>query len=155
MVAATGRAAATSNAGNPMNAVDVTQYYAGTYDFGILKAYVNYINRKASEQTDAAIYTSRTAQQIGVNSYITPTIQTWASVGTGKFTPLGTAQPGAGFSAWQLGSNYFLSKRTNLYAIYGQYSQGASNYSPTLGGAAINSYSLRADSYALGVRHTF
>jgi predicted porin len=158
--ASVGRSGAVgTQAGNPMNVVDVTQYYAATYDFGILKAYANYINRKAYEQTDASIYTSRTAQQIGVNSYVTPTIQTWASIGTGKFTPLGTAQPGAGFSAWQLGSNYYLSKRTNLYAIYGQYSQGASNYSSTLNAAGANlnnnSFSLNSNSYAVGVRHTF
>jgi hypothetical protein len=101
----------------------------------------------------------RLAHSKGSGWLLTPTIQTWASIGTGKFTPLGTAQPGAGFSAWQLGSNYFLSKRTNLYAIYGQFSQGASNYSAALRPAAAalnnNSYSLNSNSYAVGVRHTF
>jgi len=43
-----------------------------------------------------------------------------------------------------------LSKRTNLYAIYGQ--ERTSNQSYTSG---ANPVSYNANNYALGVRHTF
>ena len=141
--------------GNPSNVVDTTQYYAGTYDFGILKAYAQYINRKAVSATNSSDYISRTASQIGVRGYITPTIESWAQGGVGKFTPYGSTQPSANMTAWQLGSNYWMSKRTNLYAIYGQYSQSQANYATTLGGAQTQSYSQNSNSYGVGVRHTF
>jgi predicted porin len=56
----------------------------------------------------------------------------------------------ANFGGFQLGSNYWLSKRTNLYAIYGQ--QRTSNQSWTQNG---NPTSYNANNYALGLRHTF
>jgi predicted porin len=143
---------------------DIQQYYAATYDFGVLKAYVQYINRKTSDINFASNYVARTAQQIGVRSYITPVIESWASAGTGRNTVssvgAGTnnfvnGQAGAGsfaanFGAFQLGTNYWLSKRTNLYAIYGQ--ERTSNQSYTLN---TNATSFNSNNYALGVRHTF
>jgi predicted porin len=141
--------------GNAMNVIDTTQYYAATYDFGILKAYASYINRKAAAETNSAVYQQRAGQQIGVRSYITPTIESWASAGTGRFTPLGISQQAVNFNAWQLGSNYYLSKRTNLYGIYGQFQQAQGNYATTLGGVANQQYSNNSNSYAVGVRHTF
>jgi predicted porin len=144
-----------SLAGNPSNVVDTTQYYAGTYDFGILKAYAQFLNRKAAAASNPANYISRSASQIGVRGYITPTVESWASAGVGKYTPYGSTQPSANMSAWQVGSNYWLSKRTNLYAIYGQYAQSQSNYSATLGGATTRASAVNANSYAVGVRHTF
>ena len=137
------------------NVQDNQYYIAATYDFGILKAYAQYINRKVSLQQDNNYYIKRTAQQIGVRSYITPTIEAWASGAMGKYTSFGYANPAANLTAWQLGSNYWLSKRTNLYAIYGQV--GTSNVS-TLNlpnGSAANPASGNANNYAIGVRHTF
>ena len=129
------------------------QWYAGaTYDFGILKAYVQYVNRKATSQLDPTAYISRTAQQIGVRSFITPTIEAWASGGNGKYTANGSGSPTANLTGWQVGSNYWLSKRTNLYAIYGQ--QGTSNVS-TGSTYTGNPVSYNANNYALGLRHTF
>ncbi|AKD24451.1 Outer membrane protein (porin) [Polynucleobacter duraquae] len=128
------------------------QFYGGaTYDFGILKAYAGYVNRKITTTND--LTASRTAQQIGVRSFVTPTIEAWASVGQGRFssnTAIGTVAPvaspaSANFTAYQLGSNYWLSKRTNLYAIYGSSQQSSS--------ATIASEG--ANQYAVGVRHTF
>jgi predicted porin len=144
-----------SNSGNALNVVDTTQYYGATYDFGILKAYASYINRKAAAASNSNDYQQRTAQQVGVRSFITPTIEAWASAGMGRMAPYGSAQPSANFNAWQLGSNYYLSKRTNLYGIYGQFAQSVANYSATLGGTANQTYSNNSNSYAVGVRHTF
>jgi predicted porin len=147
------------------NAKDNQQYYAATYDFGILKAYVQYVNRKTMDVNNPNNYVARTAQQIGVRSFITPAVEAWASGGTGKLTVSNaytgsntfqsntTAMAGsnaANFGGFQLGSNYWLSKRTNLYAIYGQ--QRTSNQSWTQNG---NPTSYNSNNYALGLRHTF
>jgi predicted porin len=145
-----------------------------TYDFGILKAYAQWVGRKVQndyatatattatqvaypgQPTTAILATTgdqmnRNAQQIGVRSYITPTIESWASIGNGRIKA--TADTASlNFVGWQLGSNYYLSKRTNLYAIYGQTnttSASNSNSTVTAGsGAGVSQY-------ALGMRHTF
>jgi len=139
-----------------------------TYDFGILKAYAQWVGRKvqndyttpgyasgaapayagqpAASASGAGEQLNRNAQQIGVRSYITPTIESWASVGTGK-VKYSNLNQSANFFGYQLGSNYYLSKRTNLYAIYGQ-SHTTSNSVTACVGAGANQY-------AVGVRHTF
>jgi len=132
------------------NVQDNQAYLAATYDFGILKAYAQWSSRKATAQQNNNYYVKRQAQQIGVRSFITPTIEAWASIGNGRYTAEGLGSPTANLTAWQLGSNYWLSKRTNLYAIYGQ--SGTSNVSVTNGG---NPQSYNANAYALGMRHTF
>jgi len=140
------------------NVRDVGQYYAATYDFGILKATAQYINRKGTSDSAPSYFMKYTAQQIGVNSYVTPTIQVWASAAVGKYQPMATfsatnAQftPGqSNLNGFQIGSNYWLSKRTNLYAIYGQMAQ--SNQTTT---ATSNTNSYNFNNYGVGIRHTF
>lgn len=129
------------------NIQDNQMYFAGTYDFGILKAYAQYINRKATSQLDSNNYASRTAQQLGVRSFITPKIEGWASVGNGRFDSYGPSAPTVNFTGYQLGSNYWLSKRTNLYAIFGSTQQSSAN--------VATQPSSGANNYAVGVRHTF
>jgi len=146
-----------------VNVSDRQMYFAATYDFGILKAYAQYIGRKVSDINQAQNSTNRTAQQIGVRSYITPTIESWASAGMGKLTvnaltassatlvasaPAGVTS--ANFGGFQLGTNYWLSKRTNLYAIYGQQRTSDAKYATNGSTTAYNS-----NDYAVGVRHTF
>jgi predicted porin len=139
-----------------VNAKDTQQYYAATYDFGILKVFAGYINRKVENNANSNNYVTRTAQQIGVTAPITKTINVFASGGTGRINNTGTNGPTANFTGWQLGSNYILSKRTNLYAIY-----GASNTANATTGAYANSATSTANtswnqsSYAVGMRHTF
>jgi len=152
------------------NISEVNNYVGATYDFGILKAYAQYISRMSTATFDGNLYARRTAQQIGVRSYVTPTIESWASIGTGKVTNSyyattaagaittgGTNVVGANLSAWQLGTNYYLSKRTNLYAIYGLQQTGNAIYPASVSGnvAAINATSNNISSYAVGMRHTF
>lgn len=137
----------TSAAGG-VNTQDNQTYLAGTYDFGILKAYAQYINRKATDTLNTGYFAQRKAEQIGVRGYWTPTIESWASAGLGKVTAFGVGQPTANFTAWQLGSNYYLSKRTNLYAIVG--STQTSSVASAGGNPAIS-----GNNYAVGVKHTF
>ncbi|OYY59061.1 MAG: hypothetical protein B7Y55_01035 [Polynucleobacter sp. 35-46-207] len=135
-----------SGAAGGTNIRDNQMYFAATYDFGILKAYAQYINRKATSQLDSGNYLSRTAQQIGVRSFITPKVEAWASGGTGRYDSFGVSSPTVNFTGYQLGSNYWLSKRTNLYAIFGSTQQSS---------ATTTQPSLGANNYAVGVRHTF
>jgi predicted porin len=140
------------------NIRDIGQYYAATYDFGILKATAQYINRKGTSDSAPTYFNKYTAQQIGVNSYVTPAIQVWASAAVGKYQPMAAFSatnvqytPGtANLNGFQVGSNYWLSKRTNLYAIYGQMAQ--SNQAMTSG---ANTTSFNYNNYGVGVRHTF
>lgn len=134
------------------NVQDNQYYVAATYDFGILKAYAQYVNRKISLQEDNNYFFKRNATQIGVRSYITPTIEAWASGAIGKYTSYGYSNPQQNIFGWQIGSNYWLSKRTNLYAIYGQV--GTSN-STTVVNPNGNPSAANANNYAIGVRHTF
>jgi len=134
----------TASGGN--NTQDNQTYAAATYDFGILKAYLQYINRKDTSTVNTNYYGQRRAQQIGVRSYITPTIEGWANVGNGRLTSYGASNPSANFVAWQAGLNYYLSKRTNVYGIYG---------SNNLTSAAPVHPQLQTSAFALGVRHTF
>jgi predicted porin len=131
------------------NVQDNQTYVAATYDFGILKAYAQWINRKVESTLDSSNYAKRSAQQLGVRSFITPKIEAWASIGNGRIQSFGVNNPTANFNAYQLGSNYWLSKRTNLYAIF-----GGSNTSTTqtASGATNNANS---NNYAVGVRHSF
>jgi len=145
--------------GQGINIQDNQTYVGATYDFGILKAYASWISRKATDTANSGNYQKRQAEQIGVRSYITPTIEGWASAGVGTFTPYGVNQNSAHFNAWQLGSNYWLSKRTNLYAIYGQYAQGTTAYNvyTATTGAVLTTgqANMNVSNFALGVRHTF
>jgi predicted porin len=143
----TGTPSIWSNATGGTNVKDNQMYFAATYDFGILKAYAQYINRKATSQVDSNNYLSRTAQQIGVRSFITPKIEGWASGGTGRYDSFGAASPTVNFTGYQLGANYWMSKRTNLYTIFGSTQQSSSTLAaqPSVG----------ANNYALGMRHTF
>ena len=142
--------------GAPQNIQDNQAYVAGTYDFGILKAYAQWVNRKATATPNTGYYAKRSAQQIGVRSFVTPAVEAWASIGNGRYTAFGDGAPTVNFNAWQLGSNYWLSKRTNLYAIYGQQltSNGAYTTS-SVGGTATQTVSGGVSNYAIGVRHTF
>ena len=133
-----------------VNVTDNQAYVGATYDFGILKAYAGWINRKVTSQVNGNVFASRTAQEIGVRGNLTKTVQGWASIANGRMQAFGNGEPTANINAWQVGANYLLSKRTNLYAIYGQ--NGTSNASNTVRG---NTLSYNSNNYALGVRHTF
>jgi len=132
------------------NVSDNSTYAAATYDFGILKGYAQYITRKAFSTVDNNFGTSRSAYQLGARASLTPTIQVYATYGLGKssYAQAGTAY--ANFRTAQLGSDYYLSKRTNLYVAYGSYNQSSPNSAsvPTIS-------SMSGMNYAAGIRHTF
>jgi predicted porin len=126
------------------NVTDAQTLITASYDFGILKAFAGWTDRKITSGLNSNNFAKRTAQEIGVRSFITPKIEGWASAGNGRYTSYGAGEPTANITGYQLGSNYYLSKRTNLYAIY-----GANNTSSTSNGA------YNASQYSIGARHTF
>jgi len=146
---------------NLQNLTDKQTYAGLTYDFGILKAFAQYSARKVQNN---AGYTStqgqvvnRSSEQLGVRSFITPTIESWATVGMGTYTGAPGLQstnatgvaPQVKFTGYQIGGNYWLSKRTNAYAIFGsQQTSGNTAANTTGSGNQINQY-------AVGIRHTF
>jgi predicted porin len=129
------------------NVTDAQTLITASYDFGVLKAFAGWTNRKITSGLNSNNFGKRTAQEIGVRGYATKTIEYWGSVGNGRYQIYGASAPTANITGYQLGSNYWMSKRTNLYAIYGQ--NNTSNTSSVLVGAA------NASQYSLGIRHTF
>jgi len=145
---------------NGVNTQDMQQYYAATYDFGILKGYLQYVNRKIQNVNNNSAYIQRSAQQIGVRAPVGKQVAVWASAGTGRMNNAGSGAATANFNGWQLGTDYSLSKRTNLYAIYGQTATSnavTASYgnSGNTSVSAVSPTSYNASSYAVGVRHTF
>ena len=143
---------------NPLGSVVTMQqqYYGVTYDFGVVKAYAQYISNKVANGANSSAYYERTAQQIGVRGFVTKTIEGWASAGTGRMTAQNLASATTTFAAnaasatqnftgYQLGTNYWLSKRTNAYAIFGSTQVSSTSLNVSEGGS----------SYGIGVRHTF
>jgi len=127
------------------NTTDNQLYTAATYDFKIVKLFAAYTDRKIQSNLNSNNSLNRTAQQIGVRGFFTPKIEGWASAGTGRYNAFGNNQGTANFTAYQVGSNYWLSKRTNLYAIAGSTQTSSTSVAGALSG----------NQYSTGVRHTF
>ena len=150
-------ASATAGAVNAVNNflganLNMTQYYgAATYDFGIVTGFAQYLSAKYESANNTGSFYQRTAQQIGVRGFATKTIEGWASAGTGRYnSQLGnslnlTGNQVANFTGYQVGANYWLSKRTNMYGIFGSTQVSSTSINASEGGS----------SYGVGVRHTF
>ena len=146
--------------GNNMR--DTQTYAAATYDFGILKAYYQYVNRKAVSTIDSSFFTKRSANQVGVKSSLTPTITAYATFGLGNSSYYGNgvtgSTQGANFRTFQIGTDYFLSKRTNLYLAAGaanQSSNGNTTQSTVATQAQYGGVGTSGSNVAAGIRHTF
>jgi predicted porin len=154
----TGSSVGATGFGNNMN--DTQTYAAATYDFGIVKGYAQYLTRKATSTIDSSYSTNRNAYQLGVKSQLTPVISAYATYGLGKSQYYGQSLGYNNFRTFQIGTDYYLSKRTNLYVAY-----GAMNSSSAGSGVAVSSASPGANTpqnasisganYAAGIRHTF
>jgi predicted porin len=143
-----------------LNMSDQQTYAAATYDFGILKGYGQYITRRAVSQVDGTYTTSRSAYQIGVRSELTPVISAYATYGLGKSQYLGQGNLGNNnFRTFQIGTDYYLSKRTNLYVAYGSFNQSSAGGTVPVNGSTGNlaaaNTAVSGANYAAGIRHTF
>jgi predicted porin len=127
------------------NTTDSQLYAGATYDLKIVKLFAGFTDRKISSNVNSNNSLNRTAQQIGARGFITSKVEGWASAGNGRYNAFGVNQATANFTAYQLGANYWLSKRTNLYAIAGSTQTSSTSVAGALSG----------NMYATGVRHTF
>ena len=135
------------------NMTDSTTYAAATYDLGILKAYYQFMTRKAISVVDSSYQTKRMANQIGVRSQLTPVISAYATYGLTNSSVYGQGLPSANGRTFQVGVDYYLSKRTNLYVAGGAANQ-SSNGTVAAGTTNVGAGSS-ASNYAAGIRHTF
>ena len=124
------------------------------YDFGIIRAYATYgldtITHTADAATGNATKDVRNQNtQVALLVPVGNNVNVRASYSTGKYTLGTTSASGYGVErnqvGMQVGANYLLSKRTDLYAAYGQFSRQNTT------AAADN----KDTGYAVGVRHTF
>jgi predicted porin len=136
------------------------QVLAATYDFGIAKAFFTGTQTKVDNLQGASVVNLSDLKlyEVGVKAPVTKVINVWASGLSGSVNS-GTnnaAQTGYNFTAYQahgdvkgfqLGAEYNMSKRTNLYGIYGQQSITGKD-------AAVND-KIASSQYSVGVRHTF
>jgi len=135
-----------------LNMTDNTTYGAATYDFGIAKGYAQFITRRAISVIDGNYAASRTAYQVGARSQLTPVISVYATMGMGKASFLSNAPVYNNFRTMQIGSDYALSKRTNLYVAYGSYNQSSAGGTDN---SVVQNQGLSGSNYAAGIRHTF
>jgi predicted porin len=140
-----GQAVATLNAATELTAAAVakntTEHIGASYNFGAGTAFAQYLTTKA--ETATATSFDNEATEVGVRVPMGKTLL-WASyvdgerkIGANKFDQTG----------YQLGASYSLSKRTNLYAIYGD--------QELKGTGSVSTVKMTEDAVAAGIRHTF
>lgn len=114
---------------------------AANYNFGVAKVFAAYADNDWSAIKSRDLLIGATVP-FGPHNFIASYIRK-----TGR-----DASDGDDASQWALGYTYSLSKRTNLYAAYGQINNdGAARY--TVGNNSENGTGDKA--FNLGVRHTF
>ena len=126
--------------------IPTINYYSvgGSYDFKVAKPAILYFNQSA--EGAAATSTGKTSGTLlGVTVPVTPVVSLFASYTAGK-----VENNGAGVydtAGMQLVANYSLSKRTGVYAAYGQTEWNSDNTATTA--------SVKYQQYGVGMRHTF
>ncbi len=137
------------------------QTVSANYNFGIAQPFLMAQQSKVDNLATGVNITDFKLYEAGVRVPVTPKILAWASMMTGSVNSgtdsaaLSTGYAYGGTTAlghsdasgFQLGSTYNFSKRTNLYAIYGQSSFKGKD-------AAVNDKYERKQ-YTVGVRHSF
>jgi predicted porin len=133
------------------NATSVKTGYnavSAMYDFGIVIVDALYANNKVS--TIAGAQTSKNdVMQAGVKGKITPVITLAAQYGTGNNQGTTSANEGDR-TGFQLAAIYDLSKRTNIYAIYGQQDLKYTRSTTVTAGTVE-----KVSGYGVGLRHSF
>jgi predicted porin len=123
---------------------NVNDYVGATYDFGVANVSLQYGQSK-SESATGEFYNNK-GTQLGVQVPVSAAIGVFASYGFGKRTILKDNELKQ--TSFQLGATYSLSKRTKLYAAYGQQELKGDN-------TATAGFKLQESQYAVGVNHSF
>ncbi len=144
-------AAGANNSINAMSANGTTalnggiQYYnlGASYDFGVVKPSVLYYNQKMTGITAASSGTL-SGTLLGLTIPVTKTVSILGSYTMGRITNNNAALYNT--NGQQVAAVYTLSKRTNLYAIY-----GGTNFQTKVSTTS----DVNFQSYGVGMRHTF
>ncbi len=129
------------NASNTFTVKGQETMAAVSYNLGVAKLGYIYSTKKAKDQVSDLI--DRKAHSVNATVPLGK-VTAWANYGDGKQDVLSTNS--YDLKAMQLGARYNFSKRTDVYAIYGQ---------TKIDNKAANSIDLKDTSYAVGVRHQF
>jgi predicted porin len=147
--------AAAATSGTALNAIGPTgttnavipeiNYYSvgASYDFKVVKPAILYYNQSTNGSATTTGKTSGTL--LGVTVPVSSTFSVFANYVAGK-----VENNGAGIydtTGMQLVANYSLSKRTGIYAAYGQTEWQTDN--------TATASSVQVQQYGLGMRHTF
>ena len=130
------------------------------YNFGSVQAFGAAVQNSTSSLAGVN-FAKTTTYELGARAPITPAVTLFASAFTGNRDGSGTAATStitgsnaitgalgdADVSGYQLGSIYNLSKRSSMYAIYGNQA--------IKGKSAQSNYKMESTGMAIGVRHSF
>jgi predicted porin len=131
--------------GSATGVIPSINYYSlgGSYDFKVVKPAILYYNQSANGAT-AANTGKSSGTLLGVTVPVTPAVSLFASYTAGKIENNSASLYDT--TGMQLVANYSLSKRTGVYAAYGQ-TEWASDVSTTS--------TVKAQQYGIGMRHSF
>jgi predicted porin len=129
--------------------------FTGNYDLGVAKLFAMHVTTKADASTiatgalNAAGNSKQDVTEIGAQFPVGKTVL-WASMYDGSWK--NNANPAVDdkddLEGFQIGARYDLSKRTALYAIYGEQERKGT-------GVANRSDNVKSTGMSAGVRHTF
>jgi len=124
-------------------------YVGATYNLGFATVSLQHINSKSSTGANGVQAYNNKGTQFGIQAPVTGAINAFASYGTGTRT-FGPTVDGEKYknTAMQMGATYSLSKRTRVYAIYGQQDLKGDTVQTT-------GVTYKQNQYALGVNHSF
>ena len=131
-------------ANNVVSRKNVNNYVGATYDLGVANISLQHGTSK-SNATVGKFYNNK-GTQLGVQVPVSSTIAAFASVGTGTRTIEEDFKLKQ--TSVQVGAAYSLSKRTKLYAAYGQQQLKGDN-------AATDGVKWKENQFGLGVNHSF
>jgi predicted porin len=133
---------------SPTASADLDRMNVGvSYNLGVLSVHVTHNQKEVDDKSTTNGDSDYSDTNVGVKVPL-GAATVWASTGEGEYEAKGTLTGrtrAIDLSAYQLGVSYALSKRTNLYAVYGE-DEGKNKAT----GAKNTNTGL-----ALGVRHTF
>ncbi len=120
-------------------------YVGATYNFGFAVASLQYGQSKRSSTAAGEVYKNK-GTQLGVQVPVSGAVNAFASYGTGSRTFSRTNEYEQ--TSFQAGATYSFSKRTRIYAIYGQQELKGDN-------AATRGNKWKENQFGLGVNHSF
>ncbi len=125
---------------------NTNNYIGVTYNLGFANVSLQHADSKRTTETGGSVYKNN-GYQLGVQFPVTAAVAAFGSIGTGK-RKLDDAEAVLKQKSLQLGASYSFSKRTKVYAIYGQQGLKGDN-------AATTGFNWKENQFGLGVNHSF